>query len=98
MDCVVFNFGRLPGGDPAVFTRAESSVAATGRGAAAAQARRWLWRIALYYGGANGYEERDAVLAVAARRWTTGGYSVLCGSWSNRRNDPPMPIFLWKER
>lgn len=28
VDCVVFNFGRLPGGDPAVFTRAETSVAA----------------------------------------------------------------------
>ena len=28
VDCVVFNFGRLPSGDPAVFTRAETSVAA----------------------------------------------------------------------
>ena len=32
-DCVVFNFGRLPGGDPAVFTRAETSVEAIGAGA-----------------------------------------------------------------
>ena len=53
--------------------------------------------IALYYGGANGYTERDAVLAwletLDDRR-----FSVLCCDWVNRRNDPPMPIFIWKER
>ena len=31
-DCVVFNFGRLPGGDPSVFTQAKSSVAAIDAG------------------------------------------------------------------
>ena len=53
--------------------------------------------IALYYGGANGYTERDAVLAwletLDDRR-----FSVLRCDWANRRNDPPMPIFIWKER
>ncbi len=95
-DCVVFNFGRLPGGDPAVFTRADSSVAALDA------ALRMLKpggavAIALYYGGANGYTERDAVLAwlgtLDDRR-----FSVLRCDWANRRNDPPMPIFIWKER
>ena len=28
VDCVVFNFGRLPGGDPSIFTRSDTSVAA----------------------------------------------------------------------
>ena len=28
VDCIVFNFGRLPGGDPHIFTVAESSIAA----------------------------------------------------------------------
>ena len=28
VDCIVFNFGRLPGGDPSIFTQADSSVAA----------------------------------------------------------------------
>ena len=95
-DCVVFNFGRLPGGDPAVFTRADSSVAALDA------ALRMLKpggavAIALYYGGANGYTERDAVLSwletLDDRR-----FSVLRCDWANRRNDPPMPIFIWKER
>ena len=95
-DCVVFNFGRLPGGDPAVFTRAESSVAALDAALRVLKPGGAV-AIALYYGGANGYGERDAVLAwletLDDRR-----LSVLRCDWANRRNDPPMPIFIWKER
>lgn len=95
-DCVVFNFGRLPGGDPAVFTRADSSVAALDAALRVLKPGGMV-AIALYYGGANGYTERDAVLAwletLDDRR-----FSVLRCDWANRRNDPPMPIFIWKER
>lgn len=95
-DCVVFNFGRLPGGDPAVFTRADSSVAALDAALRVLKPGGTV-AIALYYGGANGYMERDAVLAwletLDDRR-----FSVLRCDWANRRNDPPMPIFIWKER
>ena len=95
-DCVVFNFGRLPGGDPAVFTRAESSVAALEASLRVLKPGGAV-AIALYYGGANGYEERDAVL-----RWLETlddkRYSVLRCDWANRPHDPPMPIFIWKER
>ena len=96
VDCVVFNFGRLPGGDPAVFTRAESSMAAMNAALRVLKPGGAV-AIALYYGGANGYGERDAVLAwletLDDRR-----FSVLRCDWANRRNDPPMPIFIWKER
>lgn len=95
-DCVVFNFGRLPGGDPAVFTRADSSVAALDAALRVLKPGGTV-AITLYYGGANGYTERDAVLAwletLDDRR-----FSVLRCDWANRRNDPPMPIFIWKER
>ena len=96
VDCVVFNFGRLPGGDPAIFTRAESSVAALN---AALRVLRpgGVVAIALYYGGANGYGERDAVLAWL-ETLDDRSFSVLRCDWANRRNDPPMPIFIWKER
>ena len=95
-DCVVFNFGRLPGGDPAVFTRADSSVAALDAALRVLKPGGTV-AIALYYGGANGYGERDAVLAWL-ETLDDRQFSVLRCDWANRRNDPPMPIFIWKER
>lgn len=96
VDCVVFNFGRLPGGDPHIVTRAESSVAAI---AAALRLLKpgGVMAIALYYGKENGYGERDAVLRHLAEL-DDRVCSVLSCQWRNRRGDPPMPIFLWKER
>ena len=96
VDCVVFNFGRLPGGDPAVFTRAESSVAAINAGLRLLKPGG-VTAIALYYGKENGYGERDAILA-HLQTLDDRRFSVLCCDWANRRNDPPMPIFIWKER
>ena len=96
VDYVVFNFGRLPGGDPAVFTRAESSVAAINAGLRLLKPGG-VMAIALYYGKENGYGERDAILA-HLQTLDDRRFSVLCCDWANRRNDPPMPIFIWKER
>ena len=95
VDCVVFNFGRLPGGDPHIFTRAPSSVAAIGAGLRLLRPGG-VMAIALYYGGENGYEERDAVLEYL-KTVDDRAYTVLCCDWANRRGEPPMPIFLWKE-
>ena len=96
VDCVVFNFGRLPGGDPAVFTRAETSVEAIGAGGRLLKPGG-VMAIALYYGKENGYGERDAILAYL-QTLDDRRFSVLRCDWANRRNDPPMPIFIWKER
>ena len=96
VDCVVFNFGRLPGGDPAVFTRAESSVAAINAGLRLLKPGG-VMAIALYYGKENGYGERDAVLQYL-KTIDDKTFSVLCCEWSNRRGEPPMPIFIWRER
>ena len=52
--------------------------------------------IALYYGGANGYGERDAVMTWL-ETLDDRKFSVLRCDWANRRNDPPVPIFIWKE-
>ena len=94
VDAIVFNFGRLPGGDPHIFTRADSSLAAIDAGLALLKPGG-LMAIALYYGGANGYEERDAVLA-HVRSLPERTFSVLSCDWANRKNDPPLPIFIWK--
>ena len=95
VDCVVFNFGRLPGGNPKIFTRAESSLQAIDAGLELLRPGG-IMAIALYYGGENGYTERDAVLAHLAKL-DQRRFTVLEGRWANRRGDPPMPVFVWKE-
>ena len=94
-DCVVFNFGRLPGGDPHIVTKADSSLQAIDAGLRLLKVGG-IMAIALYYGKENGYEERDAVLE-HLKTLDDRKYSVLACQWSNRRSDPPMPIFIWKE-
>ncbi len=95
VDCVVFNFGRLPGGDARIMTRPESSVAAVN---AALELLKpgGVMALALYYGGANGYGERDALLEYL-RNVDDRRCSVLCCDWRNRGGDPPIAVFVWKE-
>lgn len=95
VDCVVFNFGRLPGGDPQIFTRAASSVQAIDAGLRLLRPGG-VMAIALYYGKENGYEEKDAVLQ-HLKTIDDRTFTVLCCDWTNRRGEPPMPIFIWKE-
>lgn len=96
VDCVVFNLGRLPGGDPKVFTQAESTLAAIDAGLRLLKAGG-VMAIALYYGGENGYDEKRAVLE-HLRGLNDRVYTVLLCDWANRWGEPPMPIFIWKER
>lgn len=95
VDCVMFNFGRLPGGDPSIFTRSDTSVAAL-EAALRLLKPGGVIAIALYYGGANGYGERDAVMTWL-ETLDDRKFSVLRCDWANRRNDPPVPIFIWKD-
>ncbi len=95
VDCIVFNFGRLPGGDPNIFTTAETSLPAIDAGLALLRPGG-VMALALYYGKENGYGERDAVLA-HLRALDDRAYTVLACDWLNRKNDPPLPIFIWKD-
>lgn len=95
VDCIVFNFGRLPGGDPQIFTRAASSIAAIDAGLILLKPGG-VMSLSIYYGGANGCAERDAILAHLAEL-DEHVCSVLVGSWVNRPHNPPIPAFLWKD-
>lgn len=96
VDAIVFNFGRLPGGDPKIFTHGSSSIAAIEAGLGLLKCGGFMV-LALYYGKENGYEERDAILKYL-QTIDDRHFSVLCCSWLNRRHDPPMPVFIWKEK
>lgn len=96
VDCVVFNLGRLPGGDPKIFTTADSTLTAIDAGLRVLKPGG-VMAIALYYGGENGYDEKNAVLN-HLRSLDDRAYTVLISDWANRRGEPPMPILIWKER
>lgn len=95
VDCIVFNFGRLPGGDPKIFTTASSSIPAIDAGLTLLRPGG-VMALALYYGKENGYDEKNAVLQHL--KWLNDrSFTVLACDWLNRKHDPPLPIFLWKE-
>lgn len=92
---IVFNFGWLPKGNHEIFTRVESSIAALEASLALLKIGGLL-SLCIYYGGANGYSERDALLeyisALDSRYYTV----VQCG-FPNRTGDPPFAVFITKD-
>ena len=94
VDCIVFNLGWLPGGDHSVFTRAESTIAAIEAGLRLLKPDG-LMIVSIYYGGASGYEERDALLEYV-RTIDADTYTVLVTQFANRAGDPPIPVFITK--
>ena len=95
VDCIVFNLGRLPGGDPKIFTHADSSVQAIEIALKLLKPHGFMC-IALYYGKENGYDEKNAILDYL-KTIDDREFTVLCCEWSNRHGEPPIPIFIWKE-
>ena len=95
VDCIVFNFGRLPGGDPKIFTTAASSIPAIDAGLALLRPGG-VMALALYYGKENGYDEKNAILQ-HLKSINDRVFTVLSCEWLNRGGDPPLPIFIWKE-
>ena len=95
VDCVVFNFGRLPGGDPKIFTQADSSVRAIESGLRLLKPGG-VMAIALYYGKENGYDEKHAIEQYL-KTIDDKLFTVLSCEWSNRKGEPPLPILIWKE-
>ena len=95
VDCIVFNFGRLPGGDPKIFTTAASSLPAIDAGLALL-CPGGVMALAIYYGKENGYDEKNAILE-HLKSLNDRMFTVLACDWLNRKHDPPLPIFIWKE-
>jgi SAM-dependent methyltransferase len=95
VDAIVFNFGRLPGGDPKIFTMADSSVKAIETGLGLLKVGG-IMAIALYYGKENGYDEKHAIEAYL-KTIDDKRFTVLSCEWTNRKGEPPLPVLIWKE-
>ncbi|HBI85385.1 MAG TPA: SAM-dependent methyltransferase [Ruminococcus sp.] len=95
VSCIVFNFGWLPRGSHDIFTHADSSIAALEAGLGLLKHGGSLC-LCIYYGGANGFSERDALLEYLAAL-DSRFYTVLQCSFPNRTGCPPFAVFVTKE-
>lgn len=95
VDAIVFNFGWLPGASHKIFTRAESSIAAIAAGLRLLRTGG-VMSLCIYYGGENGFEERDALLEYL-KTLDDKAFTVRVEQFWNRPNNPPIAVFLHKE-
>lgn len=93
-DCIAFNLGYLPGGDHALATQPETTLAALEKSLAILK-RGGLLSICIYSGGDTGFAERDAVLSWL-RELDSRKYLVLLTQYYNRPNHPPIPAMVIK--
>ena len=92
MSAIQFNFGSLTGGGHSIAENARTSLQAVEQGMELLKTGG-VMSLCIYSGGDTGYEERDALLAylkgLDARKWL-----VIVHSYYNRKNDPPLPVFV----
>lgn len=94
ISCIVFNFGYLPGGDHALATRPDTSIAAIEQGLRLLK-KGGLMSLCIYSGKDSGFEERDVLLAFL-KELDPKKYLVVLSSYYNRPNDPPVPVLVRK--
>ena len=95
VSCIVFNFGWLPRGSHEIFTQAESSNAALNAGLRLLKTGGALV-LCVYYGGVNGFSERDALLQYFAGL-DSRYYTVLQCQFPNRTGCPPFAVLITKD-
>lgn len=95
VDCIIFNFGWLPGGNHKIFTHPDTSIPAIEAGLRLLKPGD-IMSLCIYYGGESGYEERDALLEYLATI-DNRKYTVIVNTFHNRIGDPPIPVYIYKE-
>ena len=94
VNCIVFNFGYLPGGDHNLATKASDSIIAIEQGLHLLKKGGFL-SLCIYSGGDSGFEERDAILSYL-KELNHKKYLVILSSYYNRPKNPPIPVLVWK--
>lgn len=96
VDAVMFNLGYLPGGDHAIATKAETTIAALEQSLQLLKPLGMI-SLAIYHGGDTGFAERDAVLHWL-KQLDHKRYTVLVTDFYNRPNYPPLAVQIIKEK
>lgn len=94
VDCIVFNFGYLPGGDHSLATKASTSIIAIEQGLTLLK-KGGLMSLCIYSGGDSGFEERDVLLSYL-KELDPKKYLVILSSYYNRPKNPPIPVLIRK--
>lgn len=94
VDCIIFNFGYLPGGDHSLATKASTSITAIQQGLTLLK-KGGLMSLCIYSGGDSGFEERDVLLSYL-KELDSKKYLVILSSYYNRPKNPPIPVLIRK--
>ena len=95
VSCIVFNFGYLPGGDHKLATTYQTSIEAIGKGLGILK-HGGMMSLCIYSGGDTGFEEKEKILEYI-KGLPGREYTVIVNEYYNRKNCPPMPVFIFKE-
>ena len=91
---ITFNFGYLPGGDHEIATHPSTSLAAIESALNLLQ-KGGVINLCIYSGGDTGYKEKEAILnylkTLDSQKWL-----VIVNAYYNRKNDPPLPVFIYR--
>lgn len=95
VDCILFNFGYLPGGDHRLATRPDTSLTAVSKALTCLKPGGLLC-LCIYSGGDTGFAERDALIPFL-RGLDPAEYLVILSDYANRPGNPPIPAFVLKQ-
>lgn len=93
-DAICFNFGYLPAGSHKIATSADTSLAAVTQGLRILK-HGGMMSLCIYSGGDTGFEEKEKLLAYL-KTLPPKEYTVIVNQYYNRENNPPMPVFIFK--
>lgn len=96
VDCIMFNFGYLPGGDHQIATQKESSIAAIESGLKLLK-KKGIMSLCIYQGGDSGFDEKNALMDYI-QTLDSKKYAIVVTEMINRPNFPPISVTISKER
>lgn len=94
VDCIVFNFGYLPGGDHGFATKKDTSIQAIYESLHLLK-KGGILSLCIYSGGDSGFEEKEAILSML-KELNGKEYLVIVSEYYNRPHCPPIPVLVIK--